>query len=247
MEIIKIKNVFKKFGVNTILKDISFSINKGEIVSIIGPSGAGKTTLLRAMSQLEKIDEGSINICGSVMVENGIYSNKKILRDIKLNCGLVFQDYELFPHLSAIENIALAPILVLKKGKNEAYGEGRELLKKVSLLEKEKFYPFELSGGQKQRIAIARALATNPKVLYFDEPTSALDIETTNEVGKLIKGLSMGDITIVIVTHDIKLAKDISDRVIFIEKGEVVEENDKVSFFSTPKNLRTKNFIGSNN
>ena len=247
MSILSVKNLEKKFGNLTVLKDISFDINDGEIISIIGSSGSGKSTLLRCMNQLETITSGTITIDGKTLVEtkNGtpVYAGKDVLKEILMETGFVFQNFNLFPHYSVLKNIADAPIHVQKRDKGEVYKEAMELLKKMGLEDKADAYPYQLSGGQCQRVAIARALALNPKILFFDEPTSALDPELTGEVLKVIKSLADLDITMVIVTHEMEFAKNISDRVIFMDKGVVALEGTPDEVFGAD-HTRMKEFLG---
>ncbi|MFA6844661.1 MAG: amino acid ABC transporter ATP-binding protein [Sphaerochaetaceae bacterium] len=246
-EIISVKNVRKNFGELEVLKDISFCLEKGEVLSIIGPSGSGKSTLLRCITQLEQIDSGSIAICGQDMVTTvegrPVYSNKELLREIRLQCGLVFQNFNLFPHMSVLDNITEAQRFVLKRSKEEARDEARVLLAKMGLSEKEKAFPCQLSGGQQQRVSIARALALNPTVLCFDEPTSALDPELTLEILKVIKNLAKEKMTMMVVTHEMNFARDISDNVIFMDDGFIVEQGNPQEVFNNPKNERTKRFL----
>ena len=222
MNLLEMNHIEKKFDDLQVLKDISLAVEEGEIVSIIGPSGSGKSTLLRCATMLETIDRGEIVYLGekAAWTENGqkkaVYAKKDRLRQIQKNYGLVFQNFNLFPHFSVIKNITDAPIHVQGKPKEQALQEGMELLRKMGLEDKADAYPCQLSGGQCQRVAIARALALNPRILFFDEPTSALDPELTGEVLKVIRSLAELDITMVIVTHEMAFARDISDRVIFM-------------------------------
>ena len=248
MKLLEINHVEKSFDNLTVLKDISLSVEDGEIVSIIGPSGSGKSTLLRCATMLETMDSGEILYLGKKAVwsdESGKlnYADKKDLKEIQSQYGLVFQNFNLFPHFSVIKNITDAPIRVQKRNKEEVYKEARELLKKMGLEDKEDAYPCQLSGGQCQRVAIARALALKPKILFFDEPTSALDPELTGEVLKVIKSLADLHIAMVIVTHEMAFARDISDRVIFVADGVIVEEGTPAQVFAS-ENERTKNFLG---
>ena len=247
MSMIKVKNLKKSFDKNEVLKDISLEINNSEIISIIGSSGSGKSTLLRCMTQLENIDSGFIEIDGQVMVstENGhpVYASKNILQEIRMKTGLVFQNFNLFPHFNVLRNVSEAPIQVCKIPKEQAIQEARELLKKLGLSDKENNYPCELSGGQCQRVSIARALALKPKVLFFDEPTSALDPELTGEVLKVIKSLTEYHMTMVIVTHEMEFAREISDRIIFMDQGVIVEDSAPEELFQS-KNERVRSFLG---
>lgn len=247
MNLLEMKNIKKEFNGQSVLKDISLQVKEGEIVSIIGPSGSGKSTLLRCATMLTDIDSGEISYMGkrSVWMENGktVVSSGKQLKEIRSCFGLVFQNFNLFPHYSVIKNITDAPIHVQKRKKEEVYREARELLAKMGLSDKENAYPCQLSGGQCQRVAIARALALNPKILFFDEPTSALDPELTGEVLRVIRSLADLHITMVIVTHEMNFAKDISDRVIFMDQGVIAVEGTPQQVFSS-ENARMREFLG---
>lgn len=247
MKLLEMNHIKKAFDGVEVLRDISIAVDEGEILSIIGPSGSGKSTLLRCATMLETIDGGDIVYLGKKAgwVENGVpvFPKKEELKEIRSYFGLVFQNFNLFPHRSVMENITDAPINVQKRNKEDVYAEARELLAKMGLSDKEDAYPFQLSGGQCQRVAIARALALNPKILFFDEPTSALDPELTGEVLKVIKSLADLDITMVIVTHEMQFAKDISDRVIFMDGGVIVEQGTPEHVFNSD-NVRMKEFLG---
>ena len=241
-------HVKKSFDGLDVIKDISLSVGEGEIVSIIGPSGSGKSTLLRCATLLETMDSGELIYLGQKAAwnnteEKSVYASKKELKKIQENYGLVFQNFNLFPHFSVLKNIMDAPISVQKRDKKEVEKAAMELLKKMGLEDKANAYPGPLSGGQCQRVAIARALALNPKILYFDEPTSALDPELTGEVLKVIKSLADLHIAMVIVTHEMAFARDISDRVIFMADGVIVEEGTPKQVFAS-NNERTQNFLG---
>lgn len=242
-EIISVRNLKKSFGDLQILKGISFSLYEGEVLSVIGPSGSGKSTMLRCISQLETIDSGSVSICGKDLIKNGIYASKKDLQKIALKSGMVFQNFNLFPHFSVLKNIIDPQIQVLKRSKEEAVGIAEDLLKKIGLFEKIDSYPCELSGGQKQRVSIARALALNPEVMFFDEPTSALDPELTGEILSVMKDLADSKMTMVVVTHEMSFAKDVSDKVIFMDGGFIIEENSPEILFNSPEKERTKMFL----
>lgn len=246
-QLLKMEHIRKSFDGVTVLQDISLSVKEGEIVSIIGPSGSGKSTLLRCATMLETIDGGEIRYLDkkAAWMEGGkaVYPKKNELKEIQSYFGLVFQNFNLFPHYSVIKNITDAPIHVQKRNKDEVYAEARELLQKMGLSDKENAYPFQLSGGQCQRVAIARALALNPKILFFDEPTSALDPELTGEVLKVIRSLADLHITMVIVTHEMSFARDISDRVIFMDKGVVALEGKPEEVFGAD-NARIREFLG---
>ena len=249
MSILEIRNIKKSFGEDLeVLQDISLAVEEGEVVSILGPSGSGKSTLLRCATFLEQIDSGSIAYGGKVYVENDTAGNAKKPERAKIleaqsNFGLVFQDFNLFPHFSVLKNVMDAPVKNQKRPKQEVEKEARALLAKMGLEGKEDAYPCELSGGQKQRVAIARALALRPKMLYFDEPTSALDPEITAEILRVLKGLAAEKMTMVIVTHEIDFARAVSDRVIFMDGGKVVEEGRPEEVIDNPKNERTKAFL----
>lgn len=248
MKMIEASDICKSFDGNNVLKGISFEVNKGEVVAIIGPSGSGKSTLLRCINLLEKIDSGKITVEDEIMVSTNeagraIYADKNKLRKIRLKIGLVFQNFNLFPHLSVIRNITEAPVNVAGINKEEAKKIAQELLIKMGLEDKANAYPCNLSGGQCQRVAIARALALNPDVLFFDEPTSALDPELTMEVLKVIRNLAQEHMTMVVVTHEMGFAREVADRVIFMDNGVIVEEGTPEEVFSNPTNERTKAFI----
>ncbi len=247
MNLIEAKNIKKSFGKLQVLKGISISVPEGQVVSIIGPSGSGKSTFLRCLTQLETIDQGEIMVCGETMVhtENGkaIYAPKKVLHDIILNVGLVFQNFNLFPHLSVLQNLIDAPMRIRGIDRAQATKTARELLRKMNLESKENAYPCELSGGQQQRVAIARALAMQPRVLFFDEPTSALDPELTGEILKVIRELADEHMTMVIVTHEMAFARDVADHVIFMADGVIVEEGTPEQVFGNSQNTRTQAFL----
>ena len=248
MNLLELNHVEKSFGDLSVLKDISLSVSEGEIVSIIGPSGSGKSTLLRCATMLETMDHGEIVYLGKRAAWTGAdgkvsYADKKDMKEIRSQYGLVFQNFNLFPHYSVLRNVMDAPIAVQKREKEEVRKESMELLEKMGLADKADAYPCQLSGGQCQRVAIARALALNPKILFFDEPTSALDPELTGEVLKVIKSLADLHIAMVIVTHEMAFAKDISHRVIFMADGLIVEEGAPEKVFASD-NERTKSFLG---
>lgn len=247
MKVLEMTHVGKVFGDKTILKDISLVVEEGEVVSILGPSGSGKSTLLRCATFLEQMDRGGISYLEQEVVKDGtegsIYPPHKEMQQSQSVFGLVFQDFNLFPHFSVMKNIADAPIKIQKRDREEVYREVRELLAKVGLQEKENAYPCELSGGQQQRVAIARALALHPQILYFDEPTSALDPEITAEILRIMKKLAAEKMTMVIVTHEIDFARQVSDRVIFMDQGMVIEEGSPEDVIDHPKNARTQEFL----
>lgn len=246
---IKATGIRKSFGENEVLKDISFTLNKGDVLSVIGPSGSGKSTLLRIITQLEKADGGTLEIGGETLFEdkNGValYKKEKEARRIGLRTGLVFQNFNLFPHFSVLRNVTEAEIAVLKMNKADAEEKAMKLLKRMGLESKAKSYPSELSGGQKQRVSIARALALDPEVLFFDEPTSALDPELTREILRVIRDLAEEEMTMVVVTHEMSFAKGISDYAIFMDQGVIVEEGKPEKLFDTPEKERTKKFLDS--
>ena len=248
MYLLEMNHVRKSFEGVEVLKDISLNVKEGQVVAIIGPSGSGKSTLLRCATLLESMDGGEMIYCGEKAVwnnENGnaVYAKQDILKKIQTYFGLVFQNFNLFPHFSVMKNICHAPLKVQKRDKAEVEQSARELLRKMGLEEKEKQYPFQLSGGQQQRVSIARALALNPKILFFDEPTSALDPELTGEILKVIKDLAAEHMTMVIVTHEMNFARNVADHIIFMEHGVIVEEGTPEEVFHS-ENPRMKEFLG---
>ena len=240
-EILKVENVCKYYGKEKVLNDISFSLNEGETLCIIGPSGSGKSTLLRCINNLEKIDNGTVKIDENYLIKDGKYSDKEVIKKINMNTRMVFQDFNLFPHISVLENITFAQEKVLKRSKEEAKEIAIKMLKKIGLEEKKEMYPCNLSGGQKQRVAIARCLAMDSKLLCMDEPTSALDPELVEEVLKVIKELSNENKTMIIVTHEIAFAREVADKIIFMDNGQIIESGKEV--IDNPKNERTKEFL----
>lgn len=248
MHILEMNHIQKSFGDKEVLKDIHLSVSEGEVLSIIGPSGSGKSTLLRCATFLETIDSGEISYLEKTIVANdetgtAVYPSRKELLQAQANFGLVFQNFNLFPHFSVIKNITDAPITVQNRDKEEVFAEALALLEKVGLTGKEQAYPCELSGGQQQRVAIARALALHPKIIYFDEPTSALDPEITSEILRVMKKLAAEKMTMVIVIHEIDFAKAVSDRVVFMDGGLVIEEGAPSQVIDHPTNERTKAFL----
>lgn len=241
--LLEVRNLKKSFGKLCVLEDISFNVEKGKVVAIIGPSGSGKSTLLRCLTQLERADSGEVTVCGEEMLTKDGYRDAKTLREIRLKTGLVFQNFNLFPHFSVLRNITEAPVHVLKRGKAEAKRNAMELLKKMGLETKADSYPCELSGGQQQRVSIARALTLNPDILFFDEPTSALDPELTGEILKVIKELAAEGMTMVVVTHEMSFARDVADHVIFMENGVIVEQNEPSVLFGENASDRVKQFL----
>ncbi len=250
MSIVSIRNVEKRFGKLEVLKDISLEVADGEIISVIGSSGSGKSTLLRCLTRLETVNGGTIVIDGDTMVETTdgkpVYAKEAVLKQIRLKTGLVFQNFNLFPHYTVLRNITEAPIHVAGQSREEATAEARRLLKKLGLEDKEDAYPCQLSGGQSQRVSIARALALKPKILFFDEPTSALDPELTGEVLRVIRSLTDLHMTMVIVTHEMAFAREISDRIIFMDQGVIVEDGTPEEVFGS-ENPRTREFLGNYN
>lgn len=241
--LLEVRNLKKSFGKLCVLEDISFNVEKGKVVAIIGPSGSGKSTLLRCLTQLERADSGEVTVCGEEMLTKDGYRDAKTLREIRLKTGLVFQNFNLFPHFSVLRNITEAPVRVLKRDKAEAKQNAMELLKKMGLETKSDSYPCELSGGQQQRVSIARALTLNPDILFFDEPTSALDPELTGEILKVIKELAAEGMTMVVVTHEMSFARDVADHVIFMENGVIVEQNEPSVLFGENASDRVKQFL----
>ena len=248
MEVFRINNIKKTFDGNEVLKNISVAVNPGEVVAVIGPSGSGKSTLLRCATLLETMDEGELIYSGKkiAFMENGKthYASPHDLREARSLFGLVFQNFNLFPHFSVMRNLVDAPLSVQKREKGEVLAEARALLKKMGLADKENAYPYQLSGGQQQRVSIARALMMNPSILFFDEPTSALDPELTGDILKVIRDLAAEHMTMVIVTHEIEFAKHVSDRIIFMADGVIVEEGNAKEIVENPKHERTKAFLG---
>ena len=240
--VLSIRSLQKSFGSLRVLEDISLSVERGSVVSIIGPSGSGKSTLLRCASFLEHAEGGDILYDGQYALKDGVYAHKSELNRFRTRFGLVFQNFQLFPHYSVLRNISEAPILH-GENKEEVRERAYGLLKKMGLEGKEKAYPYQLSGGQQQRVAIARALCMRPEILYFDEPTSALDPELTGEVLKVIRGLKGADRTMVIVTHEMPFAKAVSNRVIFMADGVIVEQGDPIEVFENPREERTRQFL----
>ena len=247
MNLLEMNHIKKSFGNLEVLKDISLTVNEGEVLSIIGPSGSGKSTLLRCATMLETIDDGDIIYLGEEAAKSekgkAVYAKAADLKRIRNYYGLVFQNFNLFPHYSVIKNITDAPLRVQGRDKDEIYAEAKELLRKMGLEDKANAYPYQLSGGQQQRVSIARALAMKPKILFFDEPTSALDPELTGEILKIIKNLAAEKMTMVIVTHEMNFAKNVSDHVIFMDKGVIVEEGTPENVFNSD-NQRMKEFLG---
>ena len=259
MSILEVKNIVKNFGKIQVLKGIDFSMEKGEVVAIIGSSGSGKTTLLRCINFLEEADEGQIFVEGKCIYDGKSAENRTPaqIRESQLNFGLVFQSFNLFPQYTALENVTLAPKLLAKERPDykqnkkqiieEIEENAKALLTRVGLEDRMNNYPCQLSGGQQQRVSIARALALNPKVLFFDEPTSALDPELTGEILRVIRDLASKDVTMVIVTHEIGFARNVADRIIFMADGVVLEDGTPEEVLDNPKNEKTKHFLNKLN
>lgn len=254
-KIIKIENVYKKFADLTVLKNINLSVNKGEVVCILGPSGSGKSTLLRCLNHLERIDSGKIYINQELVDENGFadQNGNKAVQQMKISeekqsrlcseVGMVFQSFNLFPHMTVLENILSGPLIVKKESAESATPLAEKLLEQVGLSDKSQEYPNKLSGGQKQRVAIARALAMQPEIMLFDEPTSALDPELVGEVLEVMRNLAKAGMTMLVVTHETAFAKEVADRIIFMEDGIIIEDNNSHDFFNNPKSERAKDFL----
>ena len=242
-DVVKISNFSKCFGDLQVLKDISLSVKKGEVISIIGPSGSGKSTFLRCAAMLENADGSELSYGELTVLKDGVYAPRNILKEARNRFGLVFQNFNLFPHYSVLQNVIDAPVCVQKRKKKEVVAEALELLKKMGLEDRAEAYPCQLSGGQQQRVSIVRALAMKPEILFFDEPTSALDPELTGEILKVIRQLAEEKMTMVIVTHEINFARNVSDRIIFMADGVIVEEGPAAELVDHPKNERTKAFL----
>jgi len=250
MNMIRMKNIWKSFHQLEVLKGINLEVNQGEVVAIIGPSGSGKSTLLRCLNRLETIDRGSIEVEGEVLASEDERGHSQYVREdqarrICHKMGMVFQQFNLFPHLTVIDNLVEAPLVVQGLKREAILPEAEELLRKVGLFEKRNNYPSRLSGGQKQRVAIARALAMKPDIMLFDEPTSALDPELTGEVLKVMRQLAQEHMTMLVVTHEMAFAREVANRVIFMDHGEIVEEGTPEEIFLRPQQSRTKEFLNS--
>ena len=241
--ILKVKNISKRFGKTEVLKDISFDLSAGEVLSIIGTSGSGKTTLLRCLNSLEAADTGIISVDDEIIFKDGQKTSEKALKENYNHFGLVFQNFNLFPQYTVLENVCLAPQLLKKGSKEEIQEQALEIIERVGLLDKKDNYPCQLSGGQQQRVAIARALILKPEILCFDEPTSALDPELTGEVLKVIRSLKDSQMTMIVVTHEMQFARDVSDRVIFMSEGIIEEQGSAQEVFDNPKSSRLKAFL----
>ena len=252
MKILELNNIKKSFGELEVLKDISVSVEEGEVVAIIGPSGSGKSTLLRCATMLETIDAGEIRYLDDYAARTGAdgkaqYADKATIKKIKGYFGLVFQQFNLFPHYSVLKNVMDAPLCVQKRDRDEVEASARKTLEKMGLADKAAAYPCQLSGGQQQRVAIARALEMNPKILFFDEPTSALDPELTGEVLKVIRALAEEHMTMVIVTHEMACARGVADKIVFMDDGVIVEQGTPEEVFGSTQQERTKQFLARYN
>jgi polar amino acid transport system ATP-binding protein len=241
--IIEVSNLKKSFGKLDVLKQITFDVNKNDVIAVIGPSGSGKSTMLRSLVHLEEINGGSITIAGDPFVKDGVYAKPQDIKKITSKMGMVFQHFNLFPHLTVKENLELPPKLVKNDPTAAIQQRSTELLRKIGLTDHSNAYPANLSGGQKQRVAIARALMMNPEILLFDEPTSALDPELTGEVLEVIKALAEEQMTMIVVTHEMGFAREVANRVIFMDNGEIIETGDPSELFTNPQNERTKAFL----
>ena len=246
LAIMEVTQLKKAFGQLEVLKNINFTVNKNDVVAVIGPSGSGKSTMLRSLVHLEEIDGGTISVAGEYLVKDGIYSKPQDIKKITAKMGMVFQHFNLFPHLTVKENLEVAPIMVKKEAPTVVSQRSAELLAKIGLSERAHAYPSQLSGGQKQRVAIARALMMNPDILLFDEPTSALDPELTGEVLQVMKQLAEEHMTMIVVTHEMGFAKEVANRVFFMDGGEIVESGHPDELFENPQNERTKLFLKKN-
>ncbi|GIO04007.1 polar amino acid ABC transporter ATP-binding protein [Brevibacillus reuszeri] len=243
MAMIQVSNLKKSFGNLEVLKDVSFEVNKNDVVAVIGPSGSGKSTMLRSLVYLEQVNGGSIRIQDDYLVKDGVYSDSQKIKQITGKMGMVFQHFNLFPHLSVKENLEIAPRVVKGESVEAIRQRSAELLEKVGLADKADVYPAKLSGGQKQRVAIARALMMNPDILLFDEPTSALDPELTGEVLQVIKQLANEHMTMMVVTHEMGFAREVANRIMFMDNGEFVEAGTPEQMFTNAQFERTKAFL----
>lgn len=243
MAIIEVSNLKKSYGELEVLKQITFDVNKNDVVAVIGPSGSGKSTMLRSLVHLEEINDGSICVSGDYLVKGGVYSKPQEIKKITSKMGMVFQHFNLFPHMTVKENLEVAPRMLKKQPANVIHQQSVDLLEKVGLSDRATAYPANLSGGQKQRVAIARALMMNPDILLFDEPTSALDPELTGEVLQVMKHLAAEHMTMIVVTHEMGFAKEVANRAIFMDNGEIIESGHPADLFANPKFDRTKAFL----
>lgn len=246
MSIIEVSHLKKSFGSLQVLKDITFNVEKGDVIAILGSSGSGKSTLLRCLIDIEKIDDGTISIDNEVFVKNGKYMPNKVVKEATMKMGMVFQHFNLFPHMTVIKNLE-KPVKIVNGNKNiDIHEKSRTLLSKVGLLDKAECYPDSLSGGQKQRVAIVRALMMNPEIMLFDEPTSSLDPEITKEVLHTMKQLAAEKMTMIIVTHEIGFAKEVASKILFMSEGEILESGTPDEIFNNPQFERTKLFLNNN-
>jgi polar amino acid transport system ATP-binding protein len=243
MAMIEISNLKKSYGELDVLKQITFNVNKNDVVAVIGPSGSGKSTMLRSIVHLEKIDGGSIRVADDYLVKEGIYSKPQEIKRVTSKMGMVFQHFNLFPHLTVKENLELAPKMIKNDTTVAIEQQSKDILRKIGLSDRALAYPANLSGGQKQRVAIARALMMNPEILLFDEPTSALDPELTGEVLQVMKDLAEEHMTMIVVTHEMGFAKEVANRVVFMDNGEIIESAHPDEFFTNPRFDRTKAFL----
>ncbi|MGM9968448.1 amino acid ABC transporter ATP-binding protein [Rummeliibacillus sp. TYF005] len=243
MAIIEVSKLKKSFGKLDVLKQITFDVNKNDVVAVIGPSGSGKSTMLRSLVHLEDINGGSIAVAGDYLVKDGIYGKPQEIKQVTSKMGMVFQHFNLFPHLTVKDNLEMAPRLLKKESSKEISNRSMELLEKVGLANKASAYPANLSGGQKQRVAIARALMMDPEIMLFDEPTSALDPELTGEVLQVMKDLAEEHMTMIVVTHEMGFAREVANRVLFMDNGEILESGTPQELFDNPKFERTKAFL----
>ncbi len=241
--IMEVSNLKKSYGNLEVLKQITFDVNKNDVVAVIGPSGSGKSTMLRGLVHLEEVNGGSIKVSDKYLVKDGVYSKPQEIKQITSKMGMVFQHFNLFPHLTVKENLELAPRLVHKESATIVQKRCNEILEKIGLSDRADSLPAKLSGGQKQRVAIARALMVNPEILLFDEPTSALDPELTGEVLQVMKKLAEEHMTMIVVTHEMGFAKEVANRVIFMDNGEIIESGPPTELLTNPKNERTKAFL----
>ncbi|WP_286676495.1 amino acid ABC transporter ATP-binding protein [Peribacillus asahii] len=246
MAIIEVSNLKKSYGKLDVLKQITFDVNKNDVVAVIGPSGSGKSTMLRSLIHLEEINGGSIRVTGDYLVKDGVYSKAQEVKKITAKMGMVFQHFNLFPHLTVKENLEIAPKMLKTESISAIQHRSAELLKKIGLSDRATAYPANLSGGQKQRVAIARALMMNPEILLFDEPTSALDPELTGEVLQVMKDLAEEQMTMIVVTHEMGFAKEVANRVMFMDNGEIIESGHPEELFNNPQFERTKAFLNRN-
>lgn len=245
MSIIEVSHLKKSFGSLNVLKDISFTVEKGDVIAILGSSGSGKSTLLRCLIDLEKIDDGTITVDGDTFVQNGVYMPNKIVKDATMKMGMVFQHFNLFPHMTVMKNLEKPAKIVKKLDSKTIQEKSKILLNKVGLIDKADVYPDQLSGGQKQRVAIVRALMMNPEIMLFDEPTSSLDPEITKEVLHTMKQLAEENMTMLIVTHEIGFAKEVASKILFMSNGEILESGTPDEIFNNPKHERTKLFLNN--